>query len=197
MFKPGCREGFIDSEIGMYDFLDSTNTQSFDTKTWSKDTVTQFISALSKNFPDFKNATADTLPDYLKKFNIIATEPEAIYYSQNLMFPYCGYVTQYLKDHPSKIPKNPPTFDGSIQTLRKYYTNLLAYITFIKPEESIASPPPTSYLIYTGKMKAPYNTALYATTTNTNTNTTSTSSSNTLSDADYKSLQTICKNIKY
>lgn len=190
MFKPGCREGFIDSEIGMYDFLDPTDP-TIDPKTWSKDTLTKFAAAFNKNHPEMSSRPlqAEQVPDMFKFPASPPSEAEAKYFGENGIYPYCGYVKKYLADHPEKIPAGQP-INGSLKELQKNMTNRMAYAFSVRPDEMNNSPPTTAYQIFSGKMKAPNNPALTAKSTSS-----SSSSSDKLSATDYKSLQTICKNV--
>lgn len=163
--------------------------------TWSQDTMTKF----AEKWNGVNNTTAEATAESLSQIMINATEEEAKYYIKNGNWPYDAYIMNYMKQNPNLI-SNMKQDDGSPQTLSnlaKHLSNRTLYSQLIAPFESTQSPQPPSYQIFMGTIPDPdASTSTSTSQTDISPITSSSlSSASTLSESNYNTLVSLCKNI--
>ena len=190
-FFPAFAEGFTVDE---YKYLAPPPADY----TWSQDTITKFTEKINMLFKDEqgnKPATEEDVKNiYIKSYGV--TEEEAKYYIQNANWPYDAYIMNYLKQNPDLISKMKQD-DGSPQTLSnlsKYWPNRLVYGQLIGTIESTQNPQPLSYQIFMGTASDPDQNSQTNTDISPITSS-SLSSASTLSESNYNTLVSLCKNI--
>jgi len=170
------KEGF-DSSIGEYEYLAPIPPNT----TWSQDTQTAFRTAYNKQSPGFP-LSSNELDNFMK----YATEEEAKYFIANGKYPWGSYITNAYLKFPNVTQK---TIDG----FQKSWPTRVLYEYRLLPTESKETPPPLSYQIYMGTAQPP--TASSSGSSSSSSTDSSSSQPSVLSNSDYQSLTSICKNI--
>ena len=172
------KEGF-DSSIGEYEYLAPIPPNT----TWSQDTQTAFTNAWNTNL-NKKGITLD-VNVYMQDL----TEEEAEYYIANGKFPWGSYIT-------NAVLKIPNVTQPMVDNAMTESPSRLAYQENLLQTESKQTPAPLSYQIYMGTAQPPSDSTDSTDSTDSGDSSDPTSSqSNVLSNSDYQSLTSICKNI--
>ena len=167
------KEGF-DSSIGEYAYLAPIPPNT----TLSQATQTSFTTAYNNNNKGRYADVTQAIP-YI-------TEEEAKYYIANGKFPWGSYII-------NSALKMPNVTQQDIVDAMINIPSRLMYKTQFLPTESKQTPAPLSYQIYMGTAQPPSTSS--STSSSTVPSVSSPSSQSNLSNSDYQSLTSICRNV--
>ena len=187
-FFPAFTEGFTVDE---YKYLAPPPAGN----TWSQDTIDKFVQKYNSSNTGQSPLDAASV-NMIFINNVGVTEEEAKYYIQNGTWPYDAYVVNYVKQNPDIIHGTQP--DGSPQTISsasKTLANRGFYQIGIFPIESVQNPQPLSYQIYMGIVPDPNSSQTDTSQSVSPITSSSLSSASTLSESNYNTLVSLCKNI--
>ena len=150
-----AKEGF-DNKIGMYDYLaPPTDKKAF---SWSDETLKKFTDKYN-TIPKLENKMTTDLVKKALLFWI--SEPEALHFIENGVFPINLYVQNFINSKTNTVKYgiskgNPSRVNGvdiTTDNLKELFSNRLIYNAYIKPiEEHLA---PLSFQYFIGTLDPP------------------------------------------